>query len=489
MQFISITFMCFFFLFFIIYHITKKEYRYIILFIANYIFYGWNNIAAIPTLFLATLITYIGGIVLEGKKTKLLYTIFFMSSLSILVIYKYLNFLIDNVNILSGIIEPAYAGIPILSKIDIVVPIGLSFFIFQSTSYLNDVYRKGMKAEKNFLRYAAFVSFFPTILSGPIQKSRDLLPQLTKSNDFDYTRAKQGVELLVWGFFQKIVIANRLGTIVNTVYDDYLAYDNIYYIIAAVCYSFYIYCDFSSYSDMACGVAQILGFDVKPNFKNPYLAESIGEFWNRWHISLNAWFVENVYIPLGGKRKGTLIKYRNMFLVFFFSGIWHGASWNFIIWGVLNGILRIFGDVLQPLRIKVCDIFKINADNYFIRIIKKAFVFGLITLTWVFFRVSDINVAIHIIKNMVLLYPRSLFNPEVLQIFGGNTGFGIFCVLMGIFIILQCVRREGGKIREVLKKMPEGVENIIIAIFISCCIIMACSGTTTFNTQFIYFQF
>ena len=196
------------------------------------------------------------------------------------------------------------------------LPVGLSFIIFQTCTYLGDVYKKNIPAEKNILRYTAFVAFFPTILAGPIQKSRNLLPQLQKPI-FNEEQAKKGTILFAWGLFEKVVIANRLLIIVNRIFNDYINYNSAYYIIAGICFSLYIYADFSSYSDMARGVAMIMGIQIEKNFNNPYLACTTSEFWNRWHISLNNWFIEYVYIPLGGNRKGKVTKYRNTMIVFF----------------------------------------------------------------------------------------------------------------------------------------------------------------------------
>lgn len=485
MQFISGTFLIFFAAAFAVCFLVKKEYRYLILLVANYVFYGWNNLSAVPILLLATLLTFAGGFVLERKKNRLIYGLFFAASICILLFYKYLNFFIDNVNVLLGLAGSANS----IERVDILTPLGLSFFIFQSTGYLNDVYRKGMPAERNFFRYAAFVSFFPTVVSGPIQLSRELLPQLKAPADFAFETARKGFLLLVWGFFQKMVICPQFAQIANKVFDAYQDYDNVYYLVAAVCYSFYIYCDFSSYSDMACGVAGILGFRVRKNFKNPYLSQSIGEFWNCWHMSLNTWFIENIYIPLGGSRKGTLRKYGNIFAVFLFSGLWHGASWSFIFWGVLNGVLRILEEILNPAIDKGMTLCKLSPQNRVVRFIRRGIVFGLITITWVFFRMPTVSSAVHIVKNMLLFYPSSLLSAHVGALFGSRLNIGIFATILLLFCLLQYARKEGGKLHTALHKSPAILQYIACAVMMAICVIIACSGTTTFDTQFIYFQF
>ncbi len=485
MQFISVPFLIFLFLSFFIYFGIKKEYRYLILLVANYVFFGWNNLYSVPALLLATVLTYIGGLVLQKKKSKAIYAVFFSLSLFILVFFKYSNFLIDNINVFFAWLGKS----PALNKLDILTPLGLSFFLFQSTGYLNDVYRKDMPAERNFFRYAAFVSFFPTVVSGPIQQSRKLLPQLKEPVDFDFENARKGVYLLAWGFFQKMVICPAFAKISNLVFDAYTQYDNVYYLIAAVCYSFYIYCDFSSYSDMACGIARIFGFQVSPNFKNPYLSQSIGEFWNRWHMSLNTWFVENVYIPLGGSRKGRIRKYVNIFLVFFFSGIWHGASWSFVVWGILNGVLRILEEISSPLGERFLHVCKLSPKNPAVRFIRRGVVFGLITVTWVFFRMPSVSAALHIVKNMLFFYPSSLWNSNISSLLGTRVDVLFFGVVLLVFALVQYARKGEGKLYSTLQKMPSFWRILGCALLIAICVIVACSGTATFNTQFIYFQF
>lgn len=481
MQFVSLRFFAFLPICFLLYFVTKKEYRYLVLLVANFVFYGWDNLNAIPVLAAAIVLTWVGGLVLHKYKIRWVYALFFSATLLILVFYKYTGFMVENINLL--------AKRELFTAPSLLAPIGLSFFIFQSSSYLNDVSRKNMSPEKNLLRYAAFVSFFPTVMSGPIQRSRDILPQLKNPSEFSFERAKTGVLLLVWGFFQKIVVSGSLAAISDQIYNDYQSYDNVYFLLAAVCYSLYIYCDFSCYSDMACGVAQILGFDIRPNFRNPYLAENLADFWNRWHMSLNTWFVENIYIPLGGNRKGTVRKYLNILAVFFFSGIWHGASWNFIIWGLLNGVLRVLGEITAPLRKRIYAGLKIDETAGSIRIFKKLIVFSLITITWVFFRMPTLESAMYVINNMLFFQPISLANSELITLLGTSTDLLKFVLFLSVFLYVQYLRKEDGMFIRVWNCQPELVQHLLIAVAILVCIFAACSGTATFDTQFVYFQF
>lgn len=493
MNFLSAPFLLFFPIVFFSYALIEKKHKYLFLLIANYIFYGWNNFNALLVLILSTILSFIGGILIErykksGKQAQLVYFIFFIANLSILFFFKYTNFFLYNIGKLFSLL-PGRFSLTSVPQLNIFVPIGLSFFIFQSSSYLNDVYRKGQFAERNFLCYAAFVSFFPSILSGPIQRSRDLLPQLRNPQSFQFDQARDGFLLLIWGCFQKIVISSQFCAIVDTVFNSYTMYDHIQYILAACCYSLYIYCDFSSYSDMACGIAQMLGFKIHPNFRNPYLAETLTDFWNRWHISLNSWFVENIYIPLGGNRKGTFRKYLNVIIVFAISGIWHGAGWNFIAWGLLNGILRIAGEILVPAKARLYRKLNIDVSLPSIRFLRRLGVFICITITWVFFRMPDLTSALHVVKNMLFFHPASLFAVDIFELLGSAKDAVSLLLSMLLFISVQNFRKEEGRFTRVFSQQPLFIQVILLAVMICFCIFGICSETTTLNTQFIYFQF
>lgn len=313
MNYISLVFYAFIFVFFCVYYLVPQKYRYIVIFIGSYVFYGYSNLKMLFVLAGVTLISYIGGLALSKKHNRFILTLFLILDISILLVFKYLNFAIANLNIFFSKFIPSKEQI---SQVSIALPIGLSFIVFQSVTYLTDIYRNNVEVEKNMIRYGAFVAFFPTVLSGPIQKARELLPQIKAPSTFDGDKAKKGTILFVWGLFEKIMVANKLLLIVNTVFINYQDYNSAYYVLAGISFSLYIYADFSSYSDMARGIAMIMGIHIGKNFDNPYLSLSTSEFWNRWHTSLNSWFIENIYIPLGGNRKGTYRKYVNILIVF-----------------------------------------------------------------------------------------------------------------------------------------------------------------------------
>lgn len=272
------------------------------------------------------------------------------------------------------------------------VPVGISFFTFQAVGYMLDVYNGRVKAEKNLLDYVLFVSFFPQVTSGPISTAEELLPQIKATHKFDYEQGKQGLKFLLWGMFIKLVIADRLGLFVDTVYANYVHYNGSTCFVASVFYTLQIYCDFAGYSLMAIGIARTLGFNLIDNFRRPYLAVSITDFWKRWHISLTCWLTRQVYIPLGGSRCSKPRTYWNIFVTFLVSGIWHGANWTFIVWGIMHGVLQIIEKALGWQ--------KYEGNNWAVRIVRISITFLLVNFAWVFFRMPNISEAFAMIGSM-----------------------------------------------------------------------------------------
>lgn len=482
MNFVSITFLCFLAITVMIYYRIKGEYRYLCLLAASLFFYISADAKMVLVLFAAIGLTYVGGYVIS-KKEKFFW-LFFVLNISILLFYKYIDFAIDNLNIMR-----VYLGIPRWQKWDLVPPIGLSFYIFSSTTYLGDVRKKRIQPEKNILKYAAFVSFFPTILCGPIQKARNLLPQLSQEVSLSYDNIVKGVNLIVWGYFEKLVASNSLAIIVDKIFGNIAAYGGAYYIVAAVSYSLQIYSDFASYSDIARGTAKLFGINVGKNFDNPYLATSISEFWKRWHMSLNSWFVEYVYIPLGGNRKGRARQYLNIMIVFLTSGLWHGASWHYILWGGVNGIYQILGMFTENYREKMAKKIGIERKSFSITILRRAVVFGLVTVTWVLFRIQSISEACYVIKNMILFYPITLFNSDLLLV-GGSAQKTLKIMMWTIlFLIIQYFRKDEHKCYKVFMEQPKIIQYMLTAIGVYLVFFAWAAGTTVINTQFIYGQF
>ena len=300
---------------------------------------------------------------------------------------------------------------------DVLLPVGISFYTFQALSYTMDVYRGDIKAQKHLGKYALFVSFFPQLVAGPIERSAHLLPQFDEEFKFDYTRVKDGLLLMLWGLFKKIVIADRLAIVVNTVYNNPKNFNGFSLVVATIFFAFQIYCDFSSYSDIAIGSAKVMGYDLMKNFNRPYFSKSISEFWRRWHISLGTWFKDYLYFPLGGSRVTKWKKYRNIMIVFLTSGLWHGASGNFVIWGAIHGIYQLIESELKPVGDFIAAKFKINKNTFGHKSFKAITTFILVDFAWIFFRANNVNDAKYIITSIVQTFSIwDLFNGTVYKL-------------------------------------------------------------------------
>lgn len=358
---------------------TKK----IFLITISYLLYiNWD--AAYSLILLGiTLITFYGAKIISNTPTihkrHILIALFTTLAFLPLLIFKYYNFIITSVTQILTDIGFRFE----LPGLNWAIPIGISFFSFQAIGYLLDVYHNRIKAEHNIIDYTLFVSFFPQITSGPISKAEDLIPQLKNLKPFEYAKAASGLKFLLWGMFLKVVVADRLGIFVNTVYENYQFYSGIDCFIASVFYSIQIYGDFAGYSLMALGIAKCLGIDLINNFERPYLATSITSFWKRWHISLTQWLTRQIYIPLGGSRTSKIKTYRNILITFIVSGIWHGANWTFIIWGAFHGIIQIIE--------KALSIQKETHKNKLIAIIRIIITFLLVNFAWIIFRIPSID--------------------------------------------------------------------------------------------------
>lgn len=486
MSFTDLLFIPFFIITIILYYAVPSKYRYLVILCASYVFYGYNDFNLLAVLVLVTGITYIGGRVLNHHKKKGLFRLFFWVNLGVLFILKYCNFTLNWLDFFAVKMgSTLFTG----KKLDLVAPIGLSFYVFQSTNYLNDVYRKGTEAERNPFRYAAYVSFFPTILSGPIQRSRELLPQLKTPSAFDAERFIRAFLLFLWGYLEKVFVSSKLKFIVDTCWGDWSTHGGIYPIIAVIAFSLYIYCDFSAYSDMACGIARMLGFNVRNNFKNPYFATSLKKFWNSWHMTLNDWFVENVYIPLGGNRKGKVRKYFYIMIVFLFSGAWHGAEMHFIVWGGLNGLLQVVGQLLMPLKKRMYSICKVNENCFSIRMIKRIGVFIIISITWIFFRAPKTSMALSVIESLFSVRPVDFFNSDLFTICGTFPQTLMCIIATTIFLIVQTHRKEASKYFFAFRSQPVLFQVLFAGCMILVIIMASVSGNADINTQFVYFQF
>jgi D-alanyl-lipoteichoic acid acyltransferase DltB (MBOAT superfamily) len=394
----SLKFITLFPVIFILYYCIPSKYnksRNIYLLITSYLLYfSWKPSWALILLAI-TIVTYLFAIYIEKDKKnrkKNLVTSGIIISIIPLIIYKYYNFINTTFsNTLSDI------GLPVnIPSLNWCIPIGISFFTFQAISYLCDVYYNKITSEKNFINYALYISFFPSIVSGPINKASLLLPQIKNARTyFDYQKSATGLKYLLWGMFLKVVIADNAGQFVNSIYEDYANNSGISCLYASIFYSIQIYSDFCGYTYMALGTGKLLGFELTQNFRRPYLSYSVTDFWHRWHISLSTWLKDYIYIPLGGNRCSRYRNYFNIFITFLVSGIWHGANWTFIVWGVLHGIAQIIE--------KVFGLQKNNSSSKFKLLIRITFTFIIINFAWIFFRMPTVDDAFNIIWKIITL--------------------------------------------------------------------------------------
>ncbi|MFA7156734.1 MAG: MBOAT family O-acyltransferase [Bacilli bacterium] len=361
-------------------------------------------------IFISTCIDYFVGILISKNKNVLYRKIFLflslLSNLGILFFFKYANFL-------SSSIDTALRHVNIfvdMPYFNVLLPVGISFYTFQTMSYTIDVYRGKKKAEKHFGFFAAYVSFFPQLVAGPIERSSSLLPQFSKQHNLSFVRIKTGMELVLWGLVKKMVIADMISPIVNNVYSEPQLYNGVILIFATFLFSIQIYCDFSGYSDIAIGLARIMGFDLMVNFKQPYFSKSFSEFWNRWHISLSSWFRDYLYIPLGGNRVSKRRFSFNIVIVFLLSGLWHGANWTFLIWGFIHGLYllieRYFYEINKKLGLVKYDFQYAKIFNF----IKICMIYALVVAAWVPFRSNSIEDFIYIYKNILIFKGFNISN-------------------------------------------------------------------------------
>ena len=497
MLFNSYNFLIFFPIVTIVYFLIPHKIRYIWLLIASYGFYMcWNAKYALILLF-STTVTYASGLLInrankignEKEKTrwkKIFVALSFIINLSILFLFKYFDFAILNINrILSAlnmqILNPSF---------DVVLPVGISFYIFQALSYTVDVYRNDIETEKNFLKYALFVSFFPQLVAGPIERSKNLLSQIHERHYFDGQRVKDGLLLMIWGGFQKIVIADRVAIVVDSIFNGFPNYSGVYVVIGAVLFAFQIYCDFAGYSTIAIGAAKVMGFELMENFNCPYYSMSVAEFWRRWHISLSSWFKDYLYIPLGGNRKGKLRKYINLMVVFIVSGLWHGASWAFVTWGALNGLFQIIGERLKGIRDFAVDKLKINREKVWHKLYKIIATFILIDFTWIFFRADSFKVAIKMIRSIFVDFNlMSLFNGSLFRLGLNKKEFLFMIISIIILIISDFIKWKGFSVREWVYKRKIWFRWTFYLVSILAVLIFGIWGPSFNESAFIYFQF
>lgn len=405
-----------------------------------------------------------------------------IANLGILFIFKYFNFFTESLAHIFDFID-VDVWIP---QYNLLLPMGISFYTFQTLSYTIDVYRGTIKPEKHFGIFALYVTFFPQLVAGPIERSDRLLPQFYQEHKFNYENVTNGLKRMTWGFFKKIVIADRIAVMVNTVYNNPTNYQGLPLVIATLAFGVQIYCDFSGYSDIAIGAAKVMGFDLMENFKRPYFSKSISEFWRRWHISLSSWFKDYLYIPLGGNRVKVSRAYFNLFFTFLISGLWHGASWTFVLWGALHGIYLVLGKVFEPLKRGLIELLGLRKTPTIHKIMQILITDSLVMFAWIFFRANTISDAFYIIKNLFVnftVHPISILNT-LFNMGLNNVDTPVIIISVLILFFVSIIQRNQS-ITGLINKQHAILRYSVYYILLMYMIFFSYLG----NSQFIYFQF
>jgi D-alanyl-lipoteichoic acid acyltransferase DltB (MBOAT superfamily) len=440
----------------------------------SYIFYGWWDWRFLFLIFASTILDYVFGLYIsrtkDPSKQKRFLILSLVFNLGVLGLFKYFNFFKDNFEVLLNSIGFQADFV----TLDILLPVGISFYTFQTLSYTIDVYRGKLKATDDFLAFASFVSFFPQLVAGPIERASNLLPQFFKQRRFSYKLSMDGVKQIVWGFFMKVVIADNCAAYANQIFNDYESFNALSLFIGALMFTFQIYGDFAGYSNIAIGVSRLFGFNLKQNFAFPYFSRDIAEFWRRWHISLSTWFRDYLYIPLGGSRVSDAKKVRNTFIIFVVSGFWHGANWTFMVWGLLNAIYFLPLLLLKKNRVNLGVI----GDHRIPRINEIAgmiITFLLTVLAWVFFRADNINVAFGFLGDMLSFESGKTIDLHM-----------VFILVLMTFILIEWFGRRGKfAIQNSFKDSPVLARLFTYTIIISIFVF----GQFNSDYEFIYFQF
>ena len=487
MLFNSINFAIFLPIVFTLYWLLNKQqlkFQNILLLVSSYFFYACWDYRFLFLLIFSTLLDFYTGLKMEkannDKHRKFWFGLSVAVNLGFLGLFKYYNFFSES-------FAQALSLMGIRTNfvtLQIVLPVGISFYTFHGLSYVIDIFKRRIRAEKNFIDYAVFVSFFPLLVAGPIERATHLLPQIQKRREFKYEKAIDGLRQILWGILKKVVLADNCAEYANIIFNDSENYSGFTLFIGALFFAIQIYCDFSGYSDIALGTARLFGIELLRNFSFPYFSRDIAEFWRRWHISLSSWFRDYLYIPLGGSKGGTWMKIRNTFIIFIISGFWHGANWTFIIWGALNAIYFL------PLLLN--DKNRVNletvAHGKFFPTPKEFFsmmlTFLLTTLAWIFFRAQTVTQALHYIKNMYMGFTQYKSHQETL--FFINKRISMFLLLIiGLFFIMEWLGREKQyALAEFGFKWPK-----VARWTAYCFIIWVVFYLSGKEQQFIYFQF
>ena len=465
---------------FIIYWFMPHRFRWVLLLAASYYFYMSWNPKYIILILATTFISYITGIVIEQTENKLQKKVYLVLSvifcMGILFIFKYFNFFIEN---LSSVLDIFTIKMhPITLKL--LLPVGISFYTFQTMSYVIDVYRGDVQAEKHFGYYAAFISFFPQLVAGPIERTSNLLPQIKREQKFSEQKAFDGLKLMLWGYYKKLVVADTLAPYVDKVYNQLELYQGFSLMIVVFFFSLQIYCDFSGYSDIAIGTARLFGIDLIKNFDAPYFSKSVKEFWRRWHISLSTWFRDYIYISLGGNKCSRIKRYFNLMITFLISGLWHGANWTFLYWGGVHGVAQIIEDICNPI-LKKIRLYKVG------KFVTWILVFFFCNMAWVLFRAPTLIDAIYVYKNILididtpLRYLKNGFN---------DIGISVVRLIHLVTLIIILIVVDGINLRNnIVVKVNSQKVIVQWCVYLMLGLLVVFFSQKGVAAEFVYFQF
>ncbi len=474
----SVHFVWFFIVTVLLYFALPQRWRWVVLLAASYYFYMCAEPRFALVMLATTGITYASGLLMSRRDTREVRRRFLLAGLAadlgLLFIFKYLDFSLHAV-------EEALSSINVIvnmPEMRWLVPLGISFYTLQSLSYLFDVYKGKMAAERHPGYLAAYVSFFPTVTAGPIERGAHLIPQLHERHEFSYQRTVYALQLIAWGLFKKLVVADRLAFLVNQVYGDVRSYSGLPLVLATLLFAVQLYADFSGYTDIVRGCASVMGFDILENFNLPYFAKSISEFWRRWHMSMTSWFRDYLYIPLGGNRRGTARTYLNILIVFLASGLWHGASWTFVAWGALHAGYMMVGRATAGAREALWERTGVDPGGRAVGVLKALATFLLVDFAWILFRADSLADAGYIIRNLFSSGAGSL------SVVVGARGFALDCVVIALFLAAELVQLRG-PLLEIVGRQRLAVRWALYCSVVLSVLLLGVAG----SQQFVYVQF
>ena len=487
MLFYSIKFWVLFILLLALYYLLPQRLKKLPLLVFDLVFYLSFGLKGALLVVALTLATYGLGLGLTScRRKKLLLTAAVVLLAGVLAVLKYSNFALSTVSAVARLLGVDAAE----RSFSLLLPVGLSFYTFQALGYLIDVYRGKYEAEKNIVTLAVFLTFFPTILSGPILRYDDFRPELEKKIVPSYDEIRDGLLLFGLGLFQKLVVADRIGVIVDTAYADYTSYRGFFVIIIAAFYSLQIYFDFAGYSSMAIGLAKMMNISVKENFNTPYLSRSIAEFWRRWHISLSSWLKDYIYIPLGGNRKGARRKLLNLLVVFLISGIWHGADWSFVVWGGIHGVYQVVQTLDRPLKLKLAGRLKIDLSRKIMKVVAVAWNFLLVSYAWIFFRAESVRQAVSFILNTFKSFNAWVFFDGSMYLCGlSQPELHVLMVSLLLMFLCDLCKYRGIDIVKTVNSQQLVFRWLIYYALIFSILVFGVYGVEYNANNFIYFNF